>query len=128
AFRRGLSAGCLPWGWSKALVPAVFGVTLSLILVELLLLNFRKIPFTCSYLPGKANITVFGVLYWLAFSTYAYTMAGAELWILREPILLVVYAALAFPALASLLVYPCRHLRQGFTCVFTDTPEPAARR
>ena len=57
---------------------------LSLILVELLLLNFRKIPFTCSYQPGKANITVLGVFYWFAFTTYAYTMATFERWLLQD--------------------------------------------
>jgi len=31
---------------------------LGLILVELCLLRFRKVPFTCSYLPGKAQIHV----------------------------------------------------------------------
>ena len=29
---------------------------IGLILVELCLLHFRKIPFTCSYLPGKGNM------------------------------------------------------------------------
>ena len=46
------------WGWPIALADLALDLTLSLILVELLLINFRKIPFTCSYQPGKANITV----------------------------------------------------------------------
>jgi hypothetical protein len=29
---------------------------LGMLLVELCLCTFRKVPFTCSYLPGKANI------------------------------------------------------------------------
>ena len=34
-----------------------YGVTLSLLLVELMFLGFRKIPFTCAHLPGKVNLT-----------------------------------------------------------------------
>ena len=55
-----------------------------MILIELLLINFRKIPFACAYQPGKANITLFGFLYLLAFTTLAYTMAAMERWALRD--------------------------------------------
>ena len=63
------------WGWLVAFQHLIFGLLLSLILVELLLINFRKVPFTCSYQPGKAYITLLGLFYWFAFTTYAYTMA-----------------------------------------------------
>jgi hypothetical protein len=44
---------------------------LGTLIVELCLLTFRKIPFACSYLPGKANLhfvfwaALFGSIYWL---------------------------------------------------------------
>ena len=71
------------WGWPVSPGGPRLGLTLSLILVELLLINFRKIPFTCSYQPGKANITVLGIFYWFAFTTYAYSMAALERWLLQ---------------------------------------------
>src|SRR5260370_1085541 len=58
------------WGWATALFHTFFDVVLSLLLIELLLLTFRKIPFTWSYLPGKANITALWFVYWLGFATY----------------------------------------------------------
>jgi hypothetical protein len=72
------------WGWVPALQQLIFSLMLSLILIELLLINFRKIPFTCSYQPGKANIALLGILYWLGFSTYAYSMATLERWLLKD--------------------------------------------
>ena len=91
-------------------------------------IRFLKIPFTCSFLPGKANITVLGVFYWFAFTTYAYTMASLEAWMLRHPLSLPFFFGLAIPALAGLVAYRNRILDEGFTFTYEDDPEPAVRR
>ena len=118
----------LVWGWWVALVELAFGVILSLALVELLMLRFSKIPFTCSFLPGKANITLLGFFYWFAFTTYAYSMAWLEAWMIERPISLVAFFGLAIPALAWLVAYRNRLLEAGFTFTYEDVPEPAVRR
>lgn len=53
------------WPWRQAAGHLVVLGLLGAILVEACLYGFHKIPFTCSYLPGKANV------YYLFF---AYTM------------------------------------------------------
>ena len=66
--RRGLLLlACLPaclasavlfvsiWPWRPALLHSGILALLSLVLAQAAMLTFRKIPFTCSYLPGKAN-------------------------------------------------------------------------
>jgi hypothetical protein len=53
------------WPWRQAAGHLVVLGLLGTILVEACLYGFHKIPFTCSYLPGKANV------YYLFF---AYTM------------------------------------------------------
>jgi hypothetical protein len=115
------------WGWRLALFHLVFGLTLALILVEVLLLNFQKIPFTCSYLPGKANITLLGFLYWFAFTTYTYTMAALEYRVLHDPVLLALILGVAIPLLAGLMIYRNWRLRRGFAFIFDDQPEPIVR-
>ncbi|HTF64668.1 MAG TPA: hypothetical protein VK638_18465 [Edaphobacter sp.] len=42
--------------WQQVLGHLVTMLFLGMLLVELCLYTFQKIPFTCSYLPGKANI------------------------------------------------------------------------
>jgi hypothetical protein len=42
--------------WQQVLGHLVTMLLLGMLLVELCLYTFQKIPFTCSYLPGKANI------------------------------------------------------------------------
>jgi len=115
------------WGWRVATLELVFALTLSLILMELLLLRFFKIPFTCSYLPGKANITVLGVFYWLAFSTYAYTMASLEAWLLQHLVAWAIFYVLLLAALAWLVSHRNKILDAGFVFAYEDNLEPAVR-
>ena len=115
------------WGWRVASLELLFGFTLSLILMELLLLRFFKIPFTCSYLPGKANIALMGFFYWLAFSTYAYTMASLEAWLLHDLLAWAIFYALLLAALAWLVSYRNRLLDEGFVFAYEDNLEPAVR-
>jgi hypothetical protein len=44
------------WPWGQAIGHLVILAALGMILVDVSLLRFRKIPFTCSYLPGKGNV------------------------------------------------------------------------
>jgi hypothetical protein len=117
----------LLWGWSTAVFHAFFDTVLSLLLIELLLIKFHKIPFTCSYLPGKANITALWFVYWLGFATYAYTMAAVEAWALQGPIWMACVYVLGCALLAVVFFYRNRHLDEGFTLVFEDQPEPVVR-
>ena len=89
--------------------------------------SFWKIPFTCSYPPGKANVTLLWIFYWVAFTTYAYSMATLEAWMVRRPArLLWFYAAAA--ALWGWFQWQRRRWdRVGFTLVFEDAADPAVR-
>jgi hypothetical protein len=44
------------WPLGQAIGHLVILAALGMILIDLSLLRFRKIPFTCSYLPGKGNV------------------------------------------------------------------------
>lgn len=72
---------------------------LGIILVELCLLGFRKIPFACSYLPGKANLHF---VFWIVLLIFLRLLAEATLSesrILQDPLaateLLLVLTAIA---------------------------------
>lgn len=112
------------WGWPTAFQDLTFGLILSLILVELLLINFRKIPFTCSYQPGKANLTVLGIVYWLAFTIYAYSMATLERWLLQDETRWVAFFILALGALGALVLWRKAELVEGLGIVYEDEANP----
>jgi hypothetical protein len=117
----------LLWGAGLALLETAFGIALGLALVDLLLLNFRKIPFTCSYLPEKTNFIVLAVLYWLAFTTYGYTAARLEYWMLRDPVRWITGLAVTAGAVVWLMVYRNRLLARGFDFLYEEEVDPAVR-
>ena len=41
------------WSPGAAMAHLVFSITISVLLIEVLTMELRKIPFTCSYPPGK---------------------------------------------------------------------------
>jgi len=73
------------WPWAVALFHLAFGVTLSLVLLEILFAGFRKIPFTCAHFPGKVNFTFLMAIYAFGFTMYSRIMAGLETWLTGEP-------------------------------------------
>ena len=115
------------WPPGVALAHLVFSVTISILLIEILLLDFWKIPFTCSYPPGKANVTVLWIFYWLAFMTYAYWMATIEAWMVQRPRRLVVFYLIATIVLVGFAWYRRRWDHVGFMLTFDDAPEPIVR-
>ena len=58
--------------WQHAAEHLAFLMVIGLVLVELGLMNFDKVPFTCSYLPGKTNIQV---IFW-GFTFVLFVLAG----------------------------------------------------
>jgi hypothetical protein len=100
---------------------------LSLIFIEAMLLRFRKIPFTCSYLASKSRNFAVWIGCWILFSSYAYTLARGEAWVLRHPTELVVSASFLLVGLGWLRVYNRHFLKQGIPLLFEEEPEPAVQ-
>ena len=65
-----------------------------ILLVELLLHRFRKIPFACSYLPGKANLNVRFGAGGIGFLFAASLGVQLEYWAMERPVRFVVLAAI----------------------------------
>jgi hypothetical protein len=57
--------------WPDVLFQALYGMTLSLFLMEAMLFGFRKIPFTCGYFPGKNNLVLVVTLYVGSLALYS---------------------------------------------------------
>jgi hypothetical protein len=101
------AAACLFWGWRTALLHMLFGGRI-LLLVEVLLVNFEKFPFTCSYLPGKANLKVSWPIYLFGFTTYVSQWLTLEYWMLQRPARFVWLAAVVVVVQGALAIYRWR--------------------
>jgi hypothetical protein len=113
------ASGALLWGAREALLHAFVCTAMGLLLVEILLLNLAKIPFTCTYFPGKSKIGTLWPLYLTGFVTYTFTPAEFELALLRSfrATPLVVFTALTLGVALGLAVTRHRRLESvtGFT-------------
>ena len=59
------------WGWTTGLSHIAIVIVWSWLLTEILLLRFRKIPFTCSYPAFESNAIVIVLIYLIGFYGFA---------------------------------------------------------
>lgn len=115
------------WGWMAGCVHIIFGFVIALLLMEALLAGFAKLPFTCSYVPGKANVKSLWALYVFAFVIYVSVFSGAELLILQEPSRIVWLFVFAAMCKACLYLYRRRIPAEDLAIVFDERPAPAVQ-
>jgi hypothetical protein len=79
------------WGWAIALLhTTVIGVW-SVILADILLVRFRKVPFTCSYPPFRHSAIVVMLVYFFGFSAFVALASGLEHSALINPWLMLLF-------------------------------------
>jgi hypothetical protein len=114
-------------GWITGLVHVAVALVLSLVLMNSLLVWFRKIPFTCSYFPGKMAMAVTAGVYFLVFIGYCITMARWESAMIAAPWKLAVFFPVGMGALWILAKLERRELTIDDVLIFEDQPDPAVR-
>lgn len=94
------AAFLLIWPIDQALEHVAMMTALGILLVEISLYRFRKIPFTCSYLPGKANLNVRLGVYAALFLFAADRGVALEYWAIEHTsAFLVLFAILLWAAM-----------------------------
>jgi hypothetical protein len=83
------------WPWKDAVLHLAFESVVSLILLQVLFFSFRKVPFTCSYYPGKKNLAILMGVYLYGFTTYSSTMVALESWLVVDVRRLFAFVVLA---------------------------------
>src|SRR5262245_22267585 len=73
------------WGWGTALLHTAYVLMCSILLSELLLLRFRKIPFACLYTASKDRALVMIFLGLLGLFIFSDANASLEAALLRSP-------------------------------------------
>jgi hypothetical protein len=77
AIATGLLGMVLRGPWTGA-IHLGFTAALGMLLMDVLLVGLRKIPFACTYYPGRSRAPTLWPLFVVAFVVYAYGLAGAE--------------------------------------------------
>jgi hypothetical protein len=88
------------WGFGDAILHTAIFAACTIAFVELLLLRFRKIPFTCSYPPFQSHSALIFVACLFGFVVFTSYVPELELWCLADPW----RVSLFFPLIAAILV------------------------
>jgi hypothetical protein len=86
------------WGWTTALLHTAMITIWSVILADILLIRFRKVPFTCSYPPFRHSAIVVMLLYFFGFSAFVTITSGVEHWVLLDPVAMLIFIPIIFGA------------------------------
>jgi hypothetical protein len=107
-----VASAAVLWGKITALVHGVMCVLLGILLTEILAVGLCKVPFTCTYLPGRSRIRTLWPFYLTGFTTYTYSMASLELRVLDSPPRLLAVAGAICVAIGLAAVARARFLRE----------------
>jgi hypothetical protein len=126
-----LTAAMLPFevalrGWWGA-IHVTFALALALVMLNVLLIWFRKIPFTCSYFPGKMSMAGMGLVFIIGFVFYVVVMGRLEWRWIHAPAGLAGFYTTAVGALVGLRWLEGRELRVDDVLVYEDAPDPVVR-
>lgn len=72
------------WGWRLGVSHVLLSLLLALTVLQMLTTGFYKIPFTCTFMPGKANLKVMFIIYAVVFLILAFAIVQLELWALSD--------------------------------------------
>jgi hypothetical protein len=115
------------WGWTTALLHTAYVLMSSVVLAEVLLLRFQKIPFTCTYTASKDRVMMRVVLAFIGLFVLTEVNSRIEVSLLENPILLP-----GIVALVVVLLWWIRHYRSELpsaerVLLFEDRPAPAVQ-
>jgi hypothetical protein len=107
------------WGLRLGAMHMALQVAAGVLLTEAFFWTFNKVPFTCSYFPGKMNLALLVAFYLYGFTNYAFTMADLERWTDTH-----VWSGLLMLAAVVALLRIVRRHRTGDWSVRFDGSEP----
>jgi hypothetical protein len=112
------------WGWKDALYHCIFGLTVSVLLMEVLFIRFHKIPFTSSYLPVKEKLYLFWIVYLLGFILYVGSMSSIEILILAKPSRFIIFFGVIFLIVVLVRIYQYHIFYRKTELVYEEKLEP----
>jgi hypothetical protein len=110
------------WQGAAAFVLDYF---LALVLVEAMLWEYRKIPFTCTFHAAQSRSVVLWGICWAAFTSYAYALAKGEGWALSHPVALGIVLVFLLVGLGWIRIRNQQFLQEGRPVKFSEEREPA---
>ena len=114
----------LIWDPVTALFHCSFGWAATIILMEVLFLKQRKIPFTCSYLPGQERIQLFWLSYVAGFLIFISGLVSLESLLLMRLQGFFYYFGSVFIIWLGIRMYQLLYYYPKVSILYEETPIP----
>jgi hypothetical protein len=112
------------WGWKSALLHCLYCLAASVLLMEALFLRYPKVPFTCTYVPGKAKVHVYWLPYVIGFFVYVSFLSSLERFLFAYPRYFLNYFVTCGVLFAASLLYQNFYIYLRQPIVYHEEPEP----
>lgn len=109
------------FGWMNALVHTALLTASNVLLVEILLIKFLKIPFTCSYPTFESHSGVILAAYLFGFFLFTDYVPEMEHWSLASPFRAICFVPLFAIILAGVYAYRKQMLEMDKQLIFEET-------
>jgi hypothetical protein len=109
------------FGWQNAALHTAIFITATILLAEILISNFRKIPFTCPYPQFESTSGLFLVAYLFGFLVFTNYLPDLEHWSLSDPIRALVFIPLFAAGFAAIHIRRRQLLDMDKTLIFSES-------
>ncbi len=109
------------FGWQNALLHAAIFIAATILLAEILIANFRKIPFTCPYPQFESTSGLILVAYLFGFFLFTSYLPELEHWSLSDPIRALLFILLFAAGFAAVDLRRRQMLDMDKTLVFNES-------
>jgi hypothetical protein len=109
------------FGWQDALLHTAIFVAASILLTEILIVNFRKIPFTCSYPPFESTSGLILVGYLFGFFLFTDYLPRLEHWAILHPLRIFIFAPIFTVGFAAIRLRRRQLLDMDKTLIFSES-------
>jgi hypothetical protein len=112
------------WGGEAAFYHCLYGLAVSTLLMEILFQNYSKIPFACAYLPGKAKMHIFWIVYLFSFLIYVFFLSSLEKKLLLAPSRFLIFYGIVIGLFIVLEIYQRFFYYRKYDIMYEEKPEP----
>jgi hypothetical protein len=112
------------WGSKLALLHCLYGLAASVLLMEVLFLRYPKVPFTCTFVPGKAKVHIYWLPYVIGFVVYASFLSSLERFLFVYPRYFLNYFVICGVLFVASWLYQEFYFYRRQPIVYHEEPEP----
>jgi len=108
------------FGWQNAAIHTAIFIAATILLVEILVANFRKIPFTCPYPQFQSTSGLILVAYLFGFLVFTSYLPELEYWSLSDPLRALIFIPLLCAGFAAVHLRRRQLLDMDKTIIFNE--------